>query len=227
MRLHYFQHVLFEDLGCIEKWATGKGHRVTSTAFYTNGFFPDLETIDWLVIMGGPMNIYEEDKFPWLPEEKRFIRAAIAANKVVIGICLGAQLIADALGATVYKNRHKEIGWFPIIQTEASARHLFFPDGMEAFHWHGDTFDLPPGARHIARSKACENQAFIHGERVIGLQFHLELMKEGAKRLIENCRNELVDGPYIQTPAQMLSRELRFQDANSTMFDLLNRLPRA
>ena len=225
MRLHYFQHVPFEGLGCIEHHARSKGRRVTSTCFHENGALPDLATIDWLVVMGGPMNIYEEDKFPWLREEKRFIESAISAGKVVIGICLGAQLIAHALGAAIFPNRYKEIGWFPISGDEAWNNDPVFPGAMEVFHWHGDTFDLPPGSRRLARSKACENQAFSFGKKVLGLQFHLELTREGVETLIENCGNQLVDGPYIQTRAQMLSREHRFQTANGFMFDLLNRLP--
>ena len=114
MNIHYLQHVPFEDLGSIKNWAKIRGHRVTATRFYRAEPLPFLDELDWLIIMGGPMNIYEEDKYPWLGHEKRFIEEVIKTDKVVLGICLGAQLIADVLGVRIYENIHKEIGWFPI-----------------------------------------------------------------------------------------------------------------
>src|SRR5271170_6697939 len=114
MRIHYFQHVPFEGLGCIAQWAAEKEHTVTATRFYLDEPAPNPGEIDWLVVMGGPMNIYEEAEYPWLAREKRFIGEAIRGGKTVIGICLGAQLIADVMGGPVTRNLEKEIGWFPI-----------------------------------------------------------------------------------------------------------------
>ncbi len=133
------------------------------------------------------MNVYEEAEYPWLAAEKAFIAAAIGAGKPVLGICLGAQLIAAVLGGTVSKGPQPEIGWYPVELTPAGRElPLFagFPDRFTALHWHGDTFSIPPGATHVASSAACANQAFAYdGGRVVGLQFHLEETRESLAQL--------------------------------------------
>lgn len=230
MNLHHLQHVPFEGLASIGTWAVTRGHRVAATRLHAGESLPRLGQVDWLVVMGGPMNIYEEEKFPWLAAEKRFIQSAIEGGKVVLGICLGAQLIADVLGGPIGRNAHKEIGWFPVRKTEAAARSRVcdsLPAELEAFHWHGDTFALPPGAVHVARSAACENQAFIYDERVIGLQFHLETTPESARLLAQHCADELVTGPFIQTAGAMLADPRRFARINEAMWKLLDRLQEA
>jgi GMP synthase-like glutamine amidotransferase len=227
MNIHWLQHVPFEGLAGIETWATARGHRLTATRLHVGESLPAPGHLDWLVIMGGPMNIYEEDKFPWLAAEKRFIRSVIQAGKVALGVCLGAQLIADVLGGPVGRNPHKEIGWFPVRKTEEAARSRVceaLPEEFEAFHWHGDTFALPPGAIHVARSAVCENQAFIYDERVVGLQFHLETTPASAQLLAQNCADELVAGPFIQMAGTMLADEQRFERINQTLWKLLDRL---
>ncbi|MBI4388853.1 MAG: type 1 glutamine amidotransferase, partial [Nitrospinae bacterium] len=174
MRLHYLQHVPFEDLANIEVWARNKGHRISQTRFFANEPLPPVEAFDWLVVLGGPMNIYEEDRYPWLADEKRFIAQAVERKKVVLGICLGAQLLADVLGGKVVKNAHKEIGWFPVSLTgegQRSAVTRNLPQRFPAFHWHGDTFHLPTGCERLAESEACANQAFAYQGRAVGLQF--------------------------------------------------------
>ncbi len=181
------------------------------------------------MLMGGPMNIYEEVKYPWLANEKRFIEKAISAGKAILGVCLGAQLIADVLGAKVRRNRYEEIGWFPVWKTqEANGSRLFqgFAQEIEAFHWHGDTFDLPPGAIHVARSAGCEHQAFVYNERVIGLQFHLEITRRGGRRLVEHSKEEVVEGLFVQSPDDILSDEKRFKSINGTMHWFLDQLQR-
>ena len=161
MRIHYLQHVRFEGLGCIETWAQSEKHSLTGTHFFQNDPLPELGNLDWLIVMGGPMGVADEQKYPWLTTEKRFIEKAIRDGKTVLGICLGAQLIADVLGARVYSIQHKEIGWFPIELTDEGQRSSllgFIPDQFDVFHWHGDTFDLPDGATHLARSEACQTR---------------------------------------------------------------------
>jgi len=230
MTIHYFQHVPFEGLGSISEWAQRNGHRITVTRFFADDPLPSLEQVDWLIVMGGPMNINEEDQYPWLSQEKRFIENAIRANKVVLGVCLGAQLIADALGAKVYRNPTKEIGWFPIAKTESAVNsELFkaFPAEIEVFHWHGDTFELPAGAVHLARSSACINQAFVFDERVMGLQFHLEITQQSAAELITHCPDEIVAASFIQTAEAMLADDSRFQFINETMDWVLDQLQRS
>ena len=227
MNIHWLQHVPFEGLASIETWARARGHHITVTRLHEGETLPAPGHLDWLVVMGGPMNIYEEDKFPWLVAEKRFIKSVIEAGKVVLGVCLGAQLIADVLGGPVRRNMHKEIGWFPVRKTGAAARSRVcevLPAELEVFHWHGDTFALPPGAVHVACSAACENQAFSRDERVVGLQFHLETTPASARRLAQHCGDELVAGPFIQTTETMLADEQRFEQINQTLWKLLDRL---
>ena len=206
MRVHYFQHDNFEGLGSIETWIEKNGYESSGTQFFDSYTLPDLNNIDLLIIMGGPMSVNDETRFPWLVEEKRFIKQVISAGKPVLGICLGAQLIANVMGAKVYPNKVKEIGWFPIesvLEPGFSGEYFIFPTKMTAFHWHGETFDLPKGAIHLACSKACENQGFQLGSNVIGLQFHLETTLETAKLLVSHGCNELVTGEFIQTEKQI------------------------
>jgi len=219
MRLHYLQHVPFEDLARIENWAEDRGHELSRTLLFDGQELPGIDEFDWLVIMGGPMNIYEESKYPWLAREKRFIRDAIASNKIVLGICLGGQLIADVLGGKVRRNLYKEIGWHPVKLTPEGQKSRIFsvlPNTFMAFHWHGDTFEIPPQALRAAESESCANQAFALG-KAIGLQFHLESSMDSVDHLIENCSNELVDGKYIQSQEEILSHVDRFQETNRLM----------
>jgi len=229
MRLHYLQHVPFEDLANIGTWAEGRGHRVSGTLLFEDGKFPRISEFDWLVVMGGPMGVYDDGRYPWFTREKEFIEKAIAGGKIVLGICLGAQLIADVLGGRVYRNVHKEIGWHPVSLTREAAGSSFFngfPGRFTAFHWHGDTFDIPPGCMRAAESEACANQAFEYNGRVVGLQFHLESSIESIGRLIRNCRDELVQGRYIQSPEEMLSSHNSLQEINRLMNSFLDNIER-
>lgn len=228
MRIHSFHHVPFENLGSIEAWIKARQRPLTVTRFYQDDALPDLDDIDCLIVMGGPMGACDDDRFPWLKSEKRTIERALQQGKWVIGICLGSQLIANVLGARVYANRHKEIGWFPIELTAAgrqSSLSGFLPDRLDVFHWHGDTFDLPADALHLAHSEACLNQAFVYGERVIGLQFHLETTPAGVQDLVAHGQADLIPGRYIQTLDQMLAHE--FGSINRAMSELLTRIEQA
>ncbi len=202
MRVHVLQHVPFEDIGSMAAWLKAHGAKVSYTRFYDNPALPDFQGLDLIMAMGGPMSVNDESAFPWLRPEKQFLREAIENGVSILGVCLGAQLIASALGCRVYLNPVKEIGWFPIEPTNTAATAFRFPI-CKVFHWHGETFDLPAGAVHLARSRACENQAFQVKQNVIGLQFHLETTPESARALIENCSDELVPGPYTQSASEL------------------------
>ncbi len=228
MRIHYLQHVPFEDLANMESWASSRGHALSRTRLFSGEQLPPPSSFDWLIIMGGPMNIYEQERYTWLAEEKEFIKKAVYGGKIVFGICLGAQLISDVLGGLVTKNRYKEIGWFPVRLTEegqASPAFSALPDRFPALHWHGDTFSIPPGASRMAESDACPNQAFILG-KAIGLQFHLESNPESMKRLIDHCAEEIVSGPYVQMPEDLAAAQESYDGLRVLMESLLDRIER-
>lgn len=229
MRAHYFQHVPFEGLGSIEPWLASNGYTLTHTRFFESADLPDPEAIDLLVVMGGPMSVNDEDQYPWLAIEKQYVRKLIESGKPVLGICLGAQIIANAMGAKVFTSPVKEIGWFPIQAIAAAEGSVFnFPSSEIVFHWHGETFDLPPGAIRLAKSEGCENQAFQLGKRVVGLQFHLETTPKSAKDIVLNCREELVPSKYVQTEEEILSASAsRYQSINDLMGRILSFLQRS
>jgi GMP synthase-like glutamine amidotransferase len=229
MNLHVLQHVPFEGPAQTGAWAAVRGHRVTSTRWFADERPPALQSVDLLVVMGGPMSVYEEHLHPWLREEKHFIRQAIASGKRILGVCLGAQLLADVLGARVYPHTQKEIGWFPVQRTADVARAKLFdavPEGLEVFHWHGDTFDIPPGAVHALRSEACPNQAFSFEDRVVGLQFHIEIEAGGVAALIEQCPGDLRSNRYVQSAAQMRSDGGRYARIHGILDQFLDDLVR-
>lgn len=208
MRIHCLQHVPFEGPAGIADWARDHGHALSVSALYADEVCPAHSAFDWLVVMGGPMGVDDEPDHPWLRDEKRFIGETIAAGKTVVGVCLGAQLIAQVLGARVYRNPEKEIGWFPIELTEAgraSSLCGFLPPRFRAYHWHGDTFELPPGAVQLARSQVCEQQVFLYEERVLGLQCHLESTPASVADIVHHCADEIVPGPHIQSAERMLA----------------------
>jgi GMP synthase-like glutamine amidotransferase len=227
-RAHYLQHVPFEGLGSIETWLQDAGYQITCSQLYNSEDFPRIEDIDFLVIMGGPMSVNDENVYPWLVEEKKFIKNIIEAGTATLGICLGAQLIANSMGGKVFPNSEKEIGWFPIHASKSAGHGFFqFPEEIEVLHWHGETFNLPKGAVQIAESKGCKNQAFQIGDNVIGLQFHLETTSDSAQAIVDHCRNELVEGKYIQTEISILSApQERYDSINKLMSNVLEYIHR-
>lgn len=147
-----------------------------------------------VIAMGGPMGVYEEDKYPWLREEDRLLKVAISRDQPTLGICLGSQLIAKAAGARVAPGPEKEIGWYPLTPAmDARADSLFagFPKTFDAFEWHGDIFDLPPGAVSLANSARYPHQAFRIGRRVYGLLFHLEVTARMVRAMTDTFREEI------------------------------------
>lgn len=226
MRAHFFQHVPFEGLGSIETWLKDTGYEISSTQFFDSEVVPKIEEVDLLIVMGGPMSVNDEDGYPWLAIEKDFIRRFIAAGKPVLGICLGAQLIAVSMGGEVFANSEKEIGWFPIEPVENDNDRVYnFQGEVDVFHWHGETFSLPKGAEHLAKSKVCRNQAFQIGRNVIGLQFHLETTPATAREIIENCRDEIIKSKYIQSEEKILSApKERYSTINNIMSGILDYL---
>lgn len=232
MRLHGIRHESFEKEGEIAAWAAARGHSLTHTDLWNGEALPELSTFDFLVVMGGPMGAYDEDKFAWMAAEKRFIRQAAEAGKLLLGVCLGAQLMSAVLGGSVTKNRHREIGWHMVDAGPEAANSRVFsslPARYEAFHWHGDTFSIPPGALWTAKSEACDNQAFeMNGGRIVGLQFHLETNAASMADIAANCADELnVDPagfPYVQGASAMAQRPERLDALRGLLDQLLDNM---
>lgn len=221
MRAHILQHVPFEGPAYIGQWLAGQGAEISDTRLWESTTLPDPDAIDLLVVMGGPMSVNDEADFPWLAAEKRFIAEVVARGRPVLGICLGAQLIASARGARVFRNTAKEIGWFDIQAADGVDEGFRFPETATVLHWHGETFELPPGARLLASSAACRHQAFQLGERAIGLQFHLEMSDESLHAIVANCRDELVPGRWIQDEATLLAAATEHFAATHALMDRL------
>lgn len=227
MKIHYLQHAPAEDIGNMRPLLLQHGHTLSATHLYDPSHgLPSVDEFDWLIIMGGAMSIYEEDTYPWLRAEKRLIKQAIQANKIILGICLGSQLVADALGAKIKRNPQLEIGWFEIRHSpEAKQTPLaeIMPTSIELFHWHGDTFEIPDGAIRIAESNACKNQGFIMGNRIVALQFHLEATPSLVNQMLQTGANELVDNStYIQSAEKIRANSEGFVKSKTMMASLLD-----
>jgi GMP synthase (glutamine-hydrolysing) len=224
VRIHSLQHVPFEDLGSMQQDIQKYGAHLTTTHWYRGDTPPAVNDFDVLIVMGGPMGVYDEAQYPWLAEEKILIASAIAANKKIIGFCLGAQLIACALGAPVTRNAHREIGWFPLQITATASEHpiaKILANCNAVFHWHGDTFALPANAQLIASSLACAHQAYIINEQIYAFQFHLETTETSARALVENCAEDLDNSAYVQTAEEIFQDKERFAAINRAMSSVL------
>ncbi len=227
MKIRVLQHSALNTLGSIEEYAKTRGYPLESTRFYQIKNPPAIESFDLLVIMGGPMGIYDYKENPWLRDEKAFIKQAIEAGKPVLGICLGAQLLADVLGARVYENGHREMGWFPVkvVLTEENKPEFLkgLPEEITVFHWHLRTFDIPKGAVQIFRSEGCKNQGFIYGGRVVALQFHPEATDERIKTMIGKFGPIIENGQFIQKKEEMLGQKEYLTSTKELMFTVLDR----
>jgi len=225
MRIHYIQHVPFEEPGYIEQWLTNHLHTITSTRIWEDSRFPSPDSFDLLIIMGGPMGVYDDHMYAWLTDEKNFIHAAVQNDKKIIGICLGAQLLACVLGATIFTNKHKEIGWFPVSFDPSLSGWLDQPvaETMTVFHWHGDKFDIPYGGLIHAASEGCNHQVFTYGDHIIGLQFHAEATPATVRAMLQHCGHELQEAPFIQA-TEVIEAYNSFEDPNGLMGAILRKM---
>ena len=225
MHIHVLQHVPFEGPAYIGQWAQERGHTLSYTRIYEPWHLPHIDQFDWLLIMGGPMSVHDTCSYEWMAKEKDFIADAIAVGKTVVGTCLGGQLIAEALGAEVFPNGCKEIGWFPVAKTIAGHPVLAqVPEMMEVSHWHGETFGVPPGAERIFKSAACANQGFIYRSRVIGLQFHLEATPASVQLMLQHGMEELSPSEYVQDARAIGTRTALSAQSNTVLAALLRSL---
>lgn len=218
MEIHVLQHLDAEGPGLIGDWAAAQGHRLILHPLHRGATLPDPALVSHVVVLGGPMNIYEYEDYPWLVTEKQWLKAVIAQGGSLLGICLGAQLLADCLGAATSRNPVQEIGWFPLSLSRRAHSHPFFrhwPEQPLVLHWHGDTFAIPDGALLLGSSEACRHQGFLYGDRIIGLQFHIEWPPATAEALLAldypaaggpyvHSREAIMAGPFASLPALLL-----------------------
>lgn len=204
-------------------WARQRGYEWTEILVPEAVRLPTPADTDCLVVLGGPMSAWEDARYPWLSAEKRLLEAFIAAGRPVLGICLGAQLLAEVLGAQTYRGPHQEIGWFDVDTTPQSQTHrlgALLPARFETFLWHGDTFDIPAGAVHLARSTAYPHQAFAW-ERVLALQFHLENRPDWVERLVARDADQLIASRTVQSAQAILATAPAAYRANNRLMEQL------
>ncbi len=211
-------------------WVKNKGYTLTRTKFYNGDKLPDVSKIDWLVIMGGLMNVYQYQQYPWLKKEKQFIKQAIDKGVVTLGVCLGAQLISCVLGGKVTKNENVEIGWHQVkLNDKAHKSKIYKGLGQKfmGFHWHGDTFSIPKDAIPIGSSRATKNQGFLWKNHVVAIQFHLDYSLESIEKMLKNCSEEMVESPFVQTPAQIRSGYNNINDTEKMLYTFLDNIESA
>ncbi len=238
MRILILQHDPLDGPGALLEWAESRGHSVACCLICQAEPLPPPDSFDLLVSLGGPMGAYEEEKHPWIALEKQYLREAFAAGKKILGLCLGCQLLADALGGKAFRHTCKEFGWQPIESLPEGA--AWFGTGGDfqalekeengifyAFQWHGDTYAMPPGAVQLARNAAAEQQAFVmegtRGGLVMGLQFHLEWTEQMAREALAEPGVAPPPSPFVQTPEEILSDLSLFKTAKKRFFALLDR----
>ena len=231
MRLHLLHHnPVDSSRNNISSWAENKGYAIAHTYLCNNEALPTIEDFDWLIVMGASQHAWEEDIYPWLPTEKKFIRQALEDNKIILGICFGAQLLAEALGAEVFVNPHNEIGWHEVTLTSEGQRSYLFqnvPEQFTTFHWHADHFALPPGCTRLAYSKATENQAYICRERrIVGIQFHPEYPLESVRYFVREFGDMIQNGPYVASEEKILSQTDQIPETYGLMAAILDNIDR-
>ncbi len=220
MKAHILQHTRSTTPGSTIEWLRSENIPFTVTRFFeANALLPSLNSFDFLIICGGEMNVDEEDQYPWLRAEKDFIKSAIEKNKKVVGLCLGGQLMAEALGAHVGKHKTWEVGWWPVQLKLPPTLKMTPLNILTPFQYHGYSFETPKGAFRFASSEACEHQAFLWGQNAIGFQFH----PESTKQWVVGCSEEnLPSGAYVQTPQQMTAGNQLQPELQRWYFEILS-----
>lgn len=226
MNILLIQHDPLDGPGSLLEWAESRGHSIAFCLISGGAPLPSLESVDFLVSLGGPMGAYEEEKHPWIATEKEYLRQAFAAGKKILGLCLGCQLLADALGGKSFRHTCKEFGWQPIEPTEAGGEWFGTDDVFKAFQWHGDTYTPPLGAVQLARNEAAEQQAFLMegpaGNQILGLQFHLEWTEKMALEIVQEPDIAPAVSAFVQSPKEILSDLSLFELAKKRFFHLID-----
>lgn len=225
MNIHFIQCdpiVLPANAG---EWAYERNHHIKITRIYDGETLPNSNEFDLAIILGGRMGAYEEDQHPWLKDMKEWARTVIEADKYVLGICLGAQIIADALGGSVRPHDYPEVGWYPITFDHKANDHPLLTGLQPPSHFyefHFDTFEIPPGAQLLANSSRCERQMFAVGSRVLGLQFHPEFNTKSIQDALKNTTGSTATKYYAQAPVEMVD-EQKIDASKTWLFQLLDR----
>ncbi|WP_426060042.1 type 1 glutamine amidotransferase [Hymenobacter sp. B1770] len=211
MRFHCLQHMPDEGPGHIADWLAAHAHSLTFTRlFEPSPVFPELGEFDGLLILGGAMSVHDEEGCTWLVPEKAFINEVLRAGKITLAICLGAQLVALALGAEVRPNHEPEIGFWTVRFSGKSLEHPLlrgWPEKAAVLDWHRDTFTVPPGAMRVGMSAGCATQGFVWGDGIIGLQFHPEFTVEMVEKLMHFENHETAEEQeFVQTAEQIRSK---------------------
>lgn len=232
MHIHFIIHEHFEAPGAYDIWGKNRGCSMSYSRVYQGDPLPeDLQSTDLLIIMGGPQSPATTlQECPWFDAqaEMRLIGRAIEAGKTVIGVCLGSQLIGEALGAAFCHSPEKEIGKFPVRLTDAGKANPLFEDfghELNVGHWHNDMPGLTPQAKVLAYSEGCPRQIVQYGERVYGFQCHMELTPEVVELLIEHSQNDLrraAEFRFVETAEKLRSHD--YQEMNQVLFSFLDKL---
>lgn len=230
MKFHLLEHEDFDLCGNLARWADERSCSVSRTRVHRRDPWPDPADFDWLVILGGTMCAFDETGSPWLRSEKAFLARTLAADKTVLGICFGAQLLAEALGGRVFRNPHPEIGWKPVTLTPASQKSFLFqdvPDAFTSFIWHNDHFSLSSACAPLAFSDAAPYQAFTAlNRRAVGLQFHPEFTAGQIKTLLRQFAHQLVPSPHVSPLDEILAETDRRPDPYPLLETLLDNMVR-
>ncbi|AXH99820.1 type 1 glutamine amidotransferase [Sporosarcina sp. PTS2304] len=224
MRICILQHEKLVAPGFIEEWIISRNHEMQVIRVDRGDEYPSLEDFEMLIILGGQAGAYEENKYPWIIQEKNWIQSVIDSGKFIFGICLGAQLLADVYGKNVRKAEYKEIGWWPISFRQTCNSHALLeglPNEISFFQFHQDTFDLPDEAVLQASNEAFENQAFTIGEGILGIQFHPEIDEKYLQRILDKFGDTFERSCYIQDKEEINFKQTCIQ-SKRYLFQILD-----
>lgn len=235
LRVHYFQHIAGEGFGSCYNFLKAHKAKITATEFFALPVdlpleleaLPHVDEVDLLIIMGGTMSVNDEANYPWLKLEKRWLRRYLASGKPAIGLCLGGQLIANALGAAVSRNQYQELGWMDVGRASHIPENCFqIPEKINIMQWHSETFEIPRGGIRLAENEVCRNQLYQIGRNVLGFQFHPEMTPHALQLLIENEEDMAVfNGEFVQSIAELKKQtKINFNKATICLIKQLNML---